>query len=81
MQTHFADGTVSIRAEYTLEGLDIDGKRCTMHVVNQRGEMDWKPAITTDSAALAWLNHTDLTAVVEEGQGGPTIRVYRPQNL
>ncbi len=81
VQTHFADGTVSIRAEYTLEGLDIDGKRCTMHVVNQRGEMDWKPAITTDSAALAWLNHTDLTAVVEEGQGGPTIRVYRPQNL
>lgn len=80
VQRHFVDGTVNIRAKYTLEGLDIDGKRCTIHVVNQQGEMDWKPVITTDSAALAWLNHTDLTAVVEDGQGGPTIRIYRPRN-
>ena len=39
--------------------------------------MDWKPVVTTDSAELAWMNGADLTAVVEDGDGGPTIRVYR----
>ncbi len=77
VQKHFADGAVNIRAEYTLEGLDSCGERCKIHIVNQRGEMDWKPIATTDSAELAWLNSTNLTAVVEEGQGGPTIRIYR----
>ena len=72
---------MGIRAEYTLEGLDRSGKRCTIHIVNQQGETDWEPIVTTDSAELAWMNDADLTAVVEEGEGGPTIRVYgnKPQ--
>lgn len=81
VQKHLMDGTVQIRAEYTLEGLDKSGNKCTVHIINQRGETDWKPIITTDSIELAWLNHADLTAVVEEGQGGPTIRIYCLQNL
>lgn len=77
VRRHNADGEVSIRAEYTLEGLDQSQTPCRVHIINQRGEVDWKPVVTTDSAELAWLKGADLTAVVEEGEGGPTIRIYR----
>lgn len=77
VRRHNADGEVSIRAEYTLEGLDQSQTPCRVHIINQRGEVDWKPVVTTDSAELAWLKEADLTAVVEEGEGGPTIRIYR----
>lgn len=76
VQRHEASGEVNIRAEYTLEGVDQSKKQCRLHIVNQRGELDWKPVVTTDSTELAWLNDADLTAVVEEGEGGPTIRIY-----
>lgn len=66
----------SVRAEYTLEGLDCEGQRCRLHIVNQWGNEDWKPVIRTDSAALAWLNDADLTAVMEYGEGGPTVRIF-----
>lgn len=64
------------RAEYTLTGLDIRGEACSVHIVNQWNGTDWKPVIKTDSAALAWMNHADLTAVLEYGSGGPTVRIF-----
>ncbi|MCM1539737.1 MAG: alpha/beta hydrolase [Blautia sp.] len=70
------DGEMEVRAEYTLDGLDRDGKRCHIHIVNQWDGNDWKPVVETDSAALGWLNRADLTAVVEGGKGGPTIRIF-----
>ena len=48
----------------------------SIHVVNQRVGAEWKPVVQTDSAALAWLDHADLTAVLEGGDGGPTVRVF-----
>ena len=81
VRRHDVKGEVNIRAEYTLEGLDRSGKQCRIHIVNQRGEMDWKPVLSTDSTELAWLNDADLTAVVEEGAGGPTIRIYCTNTL
>lgn len=65
-----------MRAEYTLVGLDSDGKQCNLHIVNQRNGKDWEPIVKTDSVALAWMNDADLTAVLEGGDGGPTVRVY-----
>ena len=59
MRRHDASGEVDVRAEYTLEGLDQNQKPCRIHIVNQRGELDWKPVVTTDSAALAWLQDAD----------------------
>lgn len=81
VQKHYSGKEIEMRADYTLEGLDKSGKRCKIHIINQKGETDWKPVITTDSAELAWLNEADLTAVVEEGEGGPTIRIYRPKTM
>ncbi len=69
-----------LRAEYTLEGLDCEGQKCRLHIVNQRGKEDWKPVIRTDSTALAWLNEADLTAVLEGGAGGPTVRIFAPRD-
>ena len=65
-----------IRAEYTLVGLDCNGEKCSIHIINQRKGEDWKPVIKTDSAALKWLNGADLTAVLEGGSGGPTVRIF-----
>lgn len=75
-QEHVNGVRTKIRAEYTLEGLDAAGERCHLHIVNQWGGQDWKPVIDTDSKCLAWLKDADLTAVLEEGSGGPTVRVY-----
>lgn len=65
-----------MRAEYTLVGIDDKGKRCSIHIVNQREGEDFKPVAETDSMSLAWLNHADLTAVLEGGDGGPTVRIF-----
>lgn len=81
VQKYYPDGKAEIRAEYTLEGLDQNGKKCRIHIINQKGDIDWKPVVTTDSTELAWLHKADLTAVAEEGEGGPTIRIYRPKNI
>lgn len=77
-QEYPADMPPRIRAEYTLSGLDSQGKPCSLHIVNQKDGIEWKPVITTDSAALAWLNHADLTAVLElENSGNSlTVRIF-----
>ncbi len=64
-----------VRAEYTLDGVDMAGKHCKVHIVNQWGETDWKPVIDTDSEKLAWLNDAKCSAVLEAGEG-LVIRVY-----
>ncbi len=69
-------GETKIRAEYTLSGRDFRGEKCSLHIVNQKDGMDWKPVIETDSRALDWLNRADLTAVPEDGDGGPTVRIF-----
>ncbi|MBE5961887.1 MAG: alpha/beta hydrolase [Lachnospiraceae bacterium] len=76
-QEHRGDKTLSIRAEYTLHGLDCAGKNCTIHIINQKAGDEWKPSVATNSEALGWMNTADFTAVVEPGVGGPTIRIYR----
>ncbi|MCH5253365.1 MAG: alpha/beta hydrolase [Lachnospiraceae bacterium] len=76
-----ASGQEKVRAEYTLEGLDIQGEKCSIHIVNQWGGEEWKPVAETDSKALTWLNHADLTAVLEGGDGGPTVRIFADSSL
>lgn len=68
--------TQSVRAEYAFDGIDMDGERCRLQVVNQWGDKDWKPVIITDSKKLSWLNRADLTAVLEEGRHGLTVRIF-----
>ena len=67
-----------IRAEYTLLGNDCNGDNCSIHIVNQWDKDEWRPVITTQSKALAWLNDADLTAVLEFGKGELTVRVFAP---
>jgi len=76
IRKHDSGIETQVRAEYTLEGLDKSGKTCRIHIVNVWGENDWKPAIQTDSTELLWMNHAELTAVVEGGDAGPTIRIF-----
>ncbi|WNS46093.1 alpha/beta fold hydrolase [Paenibacillus sp. MMS20-IR301] len=82
VQEHVDDLLVSIRAAYTLEGTDYTGKQCRIHIVNQSVDGEWKPAIDTDSRALAFLNQEDLTAGLEGYTDGLTVRIYSavPEN-
>ncbi len=65
-----------MRAEYTLTGMDCNGKKCMIHIVNQKHGADWKPVIETNSEALAWMQDTDMTAVLEQAESGPTVRIF-----
>ena len=75
-QTYHPDGTISLRAEYTLEGIDIQGRKCRLHIVNKSDGGKWKPVVDTDSEALAWMQDADLTAVLEHGPQGPVVRIF-----
>lgn len=78
-QEYPADAPPRIRAQYTLSGLDSKGQPCSIHIVNQKKGGDWKPDVRTDSAGLAWLNHADLTAVLENDSRGLTVRIFAEQ--
>ena len=69
----------SVRAEYTLLGRDMDGVKCYLHIVNRLCGEEYKPLIHTNSPALSWMNDTEFTAVVEGGDGGPTVRIFAEQ--
>ena len=80
VQEYYSETDNKMRAEYTLTGLDCRGETCRIHIVNQKKDRDWKPSVQTDSTALEWLNHADLTAVLEYGNVGPTVRIFAPVN-
>lgn len=69
----------SVRAEYTLLGRDRDGVKCYLHIVNRLCGEEYKPLIHTNSPALSWMNDAEFTAVVEGGDGGPTVRIFAGQ--
>ena len=79
-QRQMADGNWHLHADYTLTGLDKSGARCSMHIINQGHDGNFKPVISTDSVELAWLNEADLASVLEFGSGGPTVRIYADKN-
>ncbi|NMA85527.1 MAG: prolyl oligopeptidase family serine peptidase [Epulopiscium sp.] len=75
-QEYFLGELTKVRAEYTLQGIDMEGEKCNIHIINQKRNGEWKPAIETDSKNLAWFNNADLTAVIEGSKEGPTVRIY-----
>lgn len=75
-QAYQGNKCIQMSAEYTFSGVDSDGEKCEMRVCNKKQGEHWKPEIRTDSNVLNWLNGAELTAVVEGGDLGPTIRIY-----
>lgn len=75
-QKYYPDGSRSIRADYTLEGIDENGELCHIHIINRDVDGEWKPIIETDSKALAWMERADVTAVLESCKEGPTVRFF-----
>lgn len=76
-QAYKGSECVKMQAEYTFTGVDCQGQKCEMKVVNRKVGSQWKPSIQADSEAISWLNDADLYAVVENGNLGPTIRIYK----
>ncbi len=79
-QEHCPDGSRRLRAEYTLAGMDAEGAFCRIHIVNQWGDGEWTPVITTDSRALEWMNESAFAAALEFCPGGLTVRIYGRNN-
>lgn len=63
-------------ADYTLAGRDYTGTACSVHIVNRDDGNGWKPTVTTDSAALSFLNGADCDALLENRKCGPIVRIY-----
>ena len=63
-------------ADYWLEGEDFTGAKCRVHIVNVDEGKGWKPTVTTDSAALSFLNGADCFTVMEMRLVGPIVHIF-----
>jgi len=69
-QRIYPDGTGTLSARYTLEGVDDQGKPCHLFIDNAAVmdgdvEMVTYPVIRTDSESLRWLESADLRGAIE----------------
>ena len=72
------DGAFTLSARYMLEGKDFNGEKCRLFIENNGTSLDnCKPRIITNSAALAFLEKTELSANVECVENGVIVRIYR----
>ena len=71
------------RADYTLDGKDYTNVPCKVHIINTNSGMEWKPQVSTDSKALAFLNGADCTAYLQGHKSGLIVRIYAkvPESL
>ncbi len=71
------DGAIErLCADYRLAGEDFTGAKCSVHIVNVDEGSGWKPTVTTDSAALSFLNGADCFTVMEMRPVGPIVHIY-----
>ena len=75
-QVREGEDPVKLHADYTLVGLDAEGKKSNLHIINQMVEDRYKPIVKTDSEALSYLQDADLTAVLTGFSGGLTVRIW-----
>lgn len=75
-ETIYSQEEKHVKVDYTLSGIDFCGEQCSIHIINQFENGEWRPKTETDSCELEWLNHADLTAVPEYCKGGPVIRIF-----
>lgn len=68
--------TVRFCADYVLKGNDFTGQPCTIHIVNVDEGRGWKPTVTTDSKALAFLNSGNCRAVLQGHKDQLTVRIF-----
>ena len=69
-QRIYPDGSGTLSARYTLEGVDDQGKFCRLFIDNAAVldgdvELVTHPTIRTDSESLRWLEAADLTGALE----------------
>lgn len=69
-QRIYPDGSGTLSARYTLEGVDDQGKACRLFIDNAAVldgdvELVTYPTIRTDSESLRWLETADLTGALE----------------
>ena len=79
-QIHYKDRPTELSARYILEGVDCENNDCKIFIENngaERGDsIITKPFIITDSAALKWLETTDLSGEAISKNGNVIIRIY-----
>lgn len=76
VQTTRKGEETELLATYTLTGKDFTGADCRIDIVNKKQGEFYHPAVSTDSAALSFLNEAPLTATLENFEGGLTVRIF-----
>lgn len=76
VQDFLGDKRIRVCADYTLNGVDLSGQSCYIHIINTDVNGEWKPKIETDSKSLDFLNNADLTAVLENCTEGLTVKIF-----
>ena len=80
LQKRLGSHILRLCADYVLEGHDFTGSPCTIHNINVNRGFGWKPTVSTDSEALAFLNGK-CTAVLERRPQGPLVKIYAETNI
>lgn len=71
------DGKAFLSARYILRGKDFNGTDSTLFIENNGESLEsCRPMLVTDSEALAYLETSDLKAVVTPNNGGVTVSIY-----
>ena len=68
--------TIRFCASYTINGQDYAGADCNVHIENVNEGKGWKPTVSTDSQALAFLNGANCDAYLESRKEGPIVRIF-----
>ena len=73
----YIDGELSsLRAVYSLDGIDQDGLPAKIHIINEKVNNEYKPIIKTTSNRLRFLENDDLFAILEPNQNGIIVKIY-----
>ena len=80
-QKQLKDEPRSLSARYILEGTDYTGEHCRIFIENngvfqQDGSIKTKPIILTDSKALSWMAHADITGTITGTENGVRIAFW-----
>lgn len=76
VQRRKGDQIIRLCADYIVKGTDYTGTPCSIHIVNEDTGSGWHPTVTTDSAALSFLNGAECTESLEMRRVGPVVRIF-----
>lgn len=76
--TQVGDEVTMFRVACSLKGRDAEGNGCVLDIGTRHTQEGDELYVQTDSPALKWMNRVRLSTVVEQDDGGATVRLFAP---